>query len=102
MTDLDLRRDGCVQFREPVDGAAPHDLHLAVARIELRGRVRERAVLHHEAPGEHGGEHGRAGDDADRDEHEPLAARPEACADEPKRERDPNELRHRYNDSTGV
>ena len=41
---------------------------------ELRGRLRERPVLHDEPPGEHGREHGGARDDAERDEREPLAA----------------------------
>ena len=69
---------------------------------ELRGRERERPVLHHEPPREHGREHGCARDDADRDEDEPLAAGAEARPHEPERETDPNELRHQYGDSTGV
>ena len=69
---------------------------------ELRRRERQRAVLHHEPAREHGGEHGRARDDADRDEDEPLAAGAEARPHEPEREGDPNELRHQYSDSTGV
>ena len=69
--------------------AAPDDLHGAVARLELPDRELERAVLHDEPAGEHGCEHGRAGDDPERDEREPFAACAEPGADEAQRERDP-------------
>ena len=82
---VDLR----VELREARRRAAPDDLHRAVARRELRDRELQRAVLHDEPAGEHGREHGRAGDDPERDEHEPFAAGPEPGADEAQRERDP-------------
>ena len=81
-------------MREPVDGAGPHDLHLAVPGGELRRCERQRSILHDEPAREHGGEHGRAGDDADRHEDDPFAPGSEARAHEPERVGDPNELRH--------
>ena len=82
---LHARRDEAVEARERVLGAAPRDRDLAIARREPCRRLGERPVLHHEAPGEHGGEHGSACDDADRDEHEPAAARGQPNADETER-----------------
>ena len=90
----DARRDEAVVLREAVDRTAPRDLHDAVRRRELCGRLRERAVLHHEAAGKHCGEHGGAGDDADRNEERTLAARTEPRRDEAEREREPAQRRH--------
>src|SRR5205085_12512931 len=50
---------------------------LPVGRREPGRRLGERAVLHHEAPREHRGEDGGAGDDADADERQALSARTE-------------------------
>ena len=50
----------------------------------MRGRLRERTVLHDEPSREHGGEHGGAGDDAERDEREPAPAAAQPGGDEPE------------------
>ncbi len=83
---LQLRRDEPVLgIPRPGDRAAPRDLDDAVGGAELRGRQRECAILHHEAPCEHRGQDRRAGDHADQDEGEPLAARTEPRAHEAQR-----------------
>ena len=66
------------------------------------GRLFERPVLHHEPAGEHGCEHGRARDDAERDEREPLSARRQPGGHEAQREGEAAKLRHRYSHYTGV
>jgi hypothetical protein len=76
-------------LRKAVDRTGPRDLHDAVSRRELCGRLRERTVLHHEAAGKHCGEHGGAGDDADGNEERSLTARTEPRRDEAEREREP-------------
>ena len=98
----DPRRDRRVEVREPVDRAAPDDLNLTVVGGELGGGERQGSILHHEPPREDGREHRCSCDDADRHEHEPLAAGAEPRPHEPQRETDPNELRHQYGHSTGV
>ncbi len=97
----ELRDDLRVQPREAVDRAAPGHLHLAIGGLELRGRERERAILHHQTTAEHRCQHRRAGGHAKRDQERPLAARREARPDEAKREGDASQ-RHRYSHGTGV
>ncbi len=77
--------------------------HFTVAGGEARRRLGECPVLHDEPAGEHRGQHGCAGDHADRDEQEALAACAEAGGDQAKREREPAErVEHQYTQSTGV
>ena len=84
-----LRSDLRVELREGCHRAAPHDLHRAVARLQLPHCQLERAILHDEPPGEHRGEHCCSGDDPERDEHEPFAAGAEPGPDQAQREGDP-------------
>ena len=88
------RRDEAVEPRERVLGAAPGDRDLAIGGRKPRRRLRERPVLHDEPAGEDGREHRRAGDDADRDEDEPVAARREPGADEAQWVADPVDPGH--------
>ena len=97
---LDPRRHDAVQAGEAVGCAAPDDLHGAVLWVEAAHGELECAILHHQPAREHGGENGCPADDADPDEHEPLAARPEAGSGEAQREQDP--AQHHQEQSTGV
>ena len=80
----DGRDHELVEPDEVVGGAAPGHLHLAVAGRELSGRLRERAVLHHEPPGEHCREHRGARDHTERDECKPVSAATQPGGDEPQ------------------
>ena len=98
---LELRGDLGVQAREVVDGTAPAHLDLAVGRLERGGRLRERAVPHHQPAAEHAGQHRRPRDDAQRDQQNALTARGQPRRGQAKREADPTQ-RHRYSHRTGV
>ena len=96
----DLRRDERVQARELVGRAAPGHSHLAVARRDLLRRDRERAVLHHEPPAEHGREDGGAGHDSDPDEQQAPAPAAKAGGHQAQRVGEP--AKHQYSETTGV
>ncbi len=97
---LDARPDDLVEAGEAVGRAAPDDLHRPVLRIEPAHSELECAILHDEPPGEDGGEDRRAAHHPGSDEHEALAARPEAGPGEAQREGDP--AQHHQWQSTGV
>ena len=82
--------------RTPVaaEGAEPGDLERSVRGREVGGRLGERSVLHHEPAGEHRGDRRRAGDDADRHQHEPLPARAEPRPREPEGKEDAPQRDH--------
>src|SRR5439155_23567543 len=90
--ELQERRPDDAVERSPVAladaaRAEPRHLHRSVADRDPLGRPGEGAVAHDEAAGEDGSEDGGAGEDADRDEREPLLAVREPRPDQPERVR---------------